>query len=120
MKGKLVRDGIVWGIVLWLIGYILGIIFFLFLPRVLIGWAIMPVGVVVSLYILLKKIKSDKIGYFIKVGIIWSCTAVLFDYLFLVMVFKPPDGYYKPDVYLYYGVTFLLPLLVGWKKSAKK
>jgi hypothetical protein len=31
--------------------------------------------------------------------------------------FHPPDGYYKPDVYLYYVSTFVLPLIVGWRKT---
>jgi len=43
--------------------------------------------------------------------------AVIFDYLFLVKMFKPTDGYYKLDVYLYYILTFLLPLIVGWRKK---
>jgi hypothetical protein len=41
----------------------------------------------------------------------------VFDYFLLVKVFKPVDGYYKLDVYLYYVLTFILPLIVGWRKS---
>jgi hypothetical protein len=35
-------------------------------------------------------------------------------------MFKPADGYYKLDVYLYYILTFALPLIVGWRKSTNK
>jgi len=37
--------------------------------------------------------------------------------LFIVKAFKPADGYYKLDVYLYYALTFALPLIVGWRKK---
>ena len=43
--------------------------------------------------------------------------AVICDYFFLVKAFNPADGYYKLDVYLYYGLTFILPLAVGLGKK---
>ena len=43
----------------------------------------------------------------------------MFDYLLIVKVFSPPDGYYKLDVYLYYALTFIMPLVVGWLKASK-
>ncbi|MGE5624192.1 MAG: hypothetical protein ACM3ZT_01435 [Bacillota bacterium] len=47
---------------------------------------------------------------------VWTALAVALDYLLIVKLLKPTDGYYKPDVYLYYALTFLLPLLAfGWK-----
>jgi nicotinamide riboside transporter PnuC len=52
-------------------------------------------------------------------AVIWTVIAVLFDYLFIVKAFKPADGYYKPDVYLYYALTFIVPLLIGWWKKSK-
>lgn len=79
----------------------------------------MPIGVIVTLWVLVKKIKG-KFPYFLKVAITWTLIAVIFDYLFLIKVFKPTDGYYKLDVYLYYLLTFLLPLVVGWRKNLAK
>jgi hypothetical protein len=38
---------------------------------------------------------------------------------FVEKKWMPADGYYKIDVYLYYAFTFLLPILVGWRKSQK-
>jgi len=51
---------------------------------------------------LIKKIKGDSFKYYLLLAISWTLIAIIFDYLFLVKVFKPADGYYKLDVYLYY------------------
>jgi hypothetical protein len=37
--------------------------------------------------------------------------------LFIVKLLNPADGYYKADVYLYYALTFISPLIVGWWKE---
>jgi len=38
---------------------------------------------------------------------------------FIVQAFKPADGYYKPEVYLYYALTLGNPLLAGWRKTQR-
>lgn len=106
-------DTVGWGFILWLIGYVLGIVLFVFVPSALLGWVIMPIGIVITLWVLLKKIKSRSLRYYLLLGVIWTLIAIFFDYIFLVKLFKPSDGYYKLDVYLYYILTFLLPLAVG-------
>ena len=118
MSKQLVRDAFGWGFALWLIGYVLGILLFAVVPGNLIGWVIMPIGIAVALWILLKKVKGDSLRYFAIVGLVWLLIAILCDYFFLVLLFKPADGYYKLDVYIYYAVTLLLPLAVGWRKQA--
>lgn len=55
---------------------------------------------------------------YIGLGMIWTLLAVLLDYLFIVKFFKSTD-YYKLDVYVYYALTFILPVLVGWYKKSK-
>jgi hypothetical protein len=65
---------------------------------------------------LLKKVKADSFHYYALLAIIWVLIAVVFDYIFLVKAFKLADGYYKLDVYIYYVLTFVLPLIVGWRK----
>lgn len=117
MTRKFLIDFLGWGILLWLIGYILGIVFYMFLPSSIIGWVIMPIGVLISLFILIKKIQSTSLKYYLIVALVWTLIAIIFDYFFLVKIFKPADGYYKLDVYLYYGLTFLLPILVGLRKK---
>jgi hypothetical protein len=120
MNRQLFKDSIGWGFILWLIGYLLGILFFMIVPAALIGWVIMPIGIAVILWVLLKKIKSNTLQYYFKIAIIWTLIAVVLDYFLLVKIFKPEDGYYKLDVYLYYALTFILPMTVGWRKTTSK
>lgn len=118
MKKQLFKDALLWGFVLWLFGYILGVIFFAFVPPEFIGWVITPFGVLFTIWVLFKKVKSEKFSDFILIAIAWSLIAIIFDYLLLVQVFHPADGYYKLDVYIYYLLTLLIPILFGWKKVA--
>ena len=120
MTKQFLKDAFLWGFILWLIGYVLGIVLFAIIPPSLIGWVIMPIGTAITLWVLFKKIKGDGFRYYLLLAISWTLIAMVFDYLFLVKVFKPEDGYYKLDVYLYYILTFTLPLLVGWRKSYKQ
>lgn len=113
------KDALVWGFVLWLIGYVLGIGLFMFVSPIMIGWVIMPVGIIITLWILLKKVQASSLWYYFFLAVVWVLIAVICDYFLLVKVFKPVDGYYKLDVYLYYALTFILPLLVGWRKTTK-
>lgn len=117
MNKQFLKDGLVWGFLLWLIGYILGIVFFMMVPPHLIGFVILPIGTAITLWVLIKKVKSTQINYYFWLAVIWTIMAVVFDYLFIVKAFKS-EGYYKPDVYLYYLLTFALPLVVSWRKSS--
>ena len=108
-----------WGFLLWLIGYGLSMILFSVVPLWAIGWIIMPIGVLITLWVLFKKIKAEDVQYYLKLAIVWTLIAIVFDYFFIVKAFKPADGYYKSDVYLYYTLTFILPLIV-WSIKSKK
>lgn len=118
MNKQFCKDAFGWGFVFWLIGYGLGIMLFTVVPMGMIGWIIMPIGVIITLWVLFKKIKGDSLQYYFGVAIVWALIAIIFDYFFLVKAFNPADGYYKFDVYLYYALTFLLPIAVGWYKKA--
>jgi hypothetical protein len=113
MNKSFFRDAFGWGFILWLIGYILGIALFMVVPPSQIGWVIMPVGVVITAYVAMKKVKGDSLGFYIILAVVWTLLAIVLDYFLLVRLFKPADGYYKLDVYIYYGLTFLIPLGVG-------
>ena len=89
------------------------------MPPSTLGWVIMPFGIAFTLWVLFKKIKSDSLKYFIILAAVWTAIAIIFDYLFLVLVFKPADGYYKLDVYIYYIVMYVLPIHVGRLKTRK-
>ncbi len=119
MSKQFLKDSLGWGFILWLIGYVLGIILFFVLPTSLIGWVILPIGLTITFLVLLKKVKGETLTYYFLLAIIWTMIAVFFDYLFIVKALKPEDGYYKLDVYLYYIFTVISPLIVGWWKTGQ-
>ena len=116
MNKQILKDSVGWGLVLWLIGYALGIILFMIVPPSMIGWIITPIGTALTLWVLFKKVKDKSFRYYLLLAFVWVFIAIIFDYFFLVKAFNPADGYYKPDVYLYYALTFILPIVVGLKK----
>jgi hypothetical protein len=119
MKRQLLRDSLGWGFTLWLIGYVLGIVLFFVLPSSVIGWVIMPVGIVVTLWVLTRRVKVNLFQHFVILAAAWAAIAVVCDYLFIVKAFGPADGYYKLDVYLYYVLTLTMPVAVGWWKTTR-
>jgi hypothetical protein len=119
MKKVFVKDAFGWGFVLWLIGYLLGMVLFFIVPPALLGWTIMPFGIAITLWVILKKIKHSERQYYFNLAAIWTFLAIVLDYLFIVKLLNPKGGYYKPDVYLYYTLTLLLPLIGYWWKTRK-
>jgi len=117
-KKKIILNTLLWGFLLWIFGYILGFIFFAFVPKEAIGWYIMPFGIIATLWVLFKKIERESFGCYVGLGVIWTVMAIVLDYIFIVLLLKSA-GYYKPDVYLYYILTFILPVAVGWYKFNK-
>ncbi len=117
MNKQLLKDSLGWGLALWFIGYVLGIILFFQLPSQLIGWVIMPIGIIIIFWVLLNKVNGNNFQYYLILSVIWTMIAMSFDYLFIVQAFKPTDGYYKLDVYLYYAITFISPLIAAWWKK---
>jgi len=116
---KFFKDAVGWGAGLWFIGWVLGIIAFMVVPANMIGWVVSPIGILITLWVLLKKVHGENMAYYLKIAVVWTVIAIVFDYLFLVLLFKPAGGYYKLDVYFYYATTFLLPLFVGYFKVKK-
>jgi hypothetical protein len=51
------------------------------------------------------------VRYYAGVGVAWALIAVVLDYLFIVLLFQAT--YYGFDVFVYYGMTFLIPVGVG-------
>ena len=95
MNKQLLKDTLGWGFVLWMIGYVLGIILFMIVPSSLLGWIIMPIGTIITLWVLFKKVKGNSLRYYLFLAISWTLIAIIFDYFFLVKAFKPADGYYN-------------------------
>lgn len=117
-RSLILLSNMFWGYMLWLVGYVLGIVFYSFVPKKQIGFYILPLGVALTLWVLFKKIKRESFLCYIGVGVFWTVIAVILDYLCIVRLFNSPD-YYKMDVYLYYALTFVLPVAVGWYKKSK-
>ncbi len=119
MDDRMLAD-IGWGFVLWLIGYALGILLFFVLPPSLIGWAILPIGTIITIFVLLRKVGGGSLARYAALAAAWTAIAIVLDYLFIVVLLHPADGYYKPDVYAYYALTFILPLAAGCWRGLKK
>ena len=120
MDGPLLRDSLGWGAALWLIGYAMGVVLFFVLPPAAIGWVITQIAVVITSWVLLRKVQVGGVRRDLMVAIAWTLIAVVLDYLFIVRLLAPVDGYYKADVYLYYALTLLMPPAIGWWKRARR
>jgi len=118
MNTRFAKDAFGWGFLLWLFGYVFGIVLFVVVPASMIGWVITPIGSALTIRVLWKKVGADSLRQYLRLSVVWTVIAIACDFLFLVSVFKPADGYYKLDVYLYYALMFVLPLLVGWHKTS--
>jgi hypothetical protein len=114
MSRLLTRDVLGWGLLLWLVGYLLGFVFYAFVPPQLIGWFVMPLAIALTYFVLWRWIRVDSSHKAVLLGIGWSVIAIGADYLFIVKLLNPPDGYYKLDVYLYYLITLALPVAAAW------
>lgn len=120
MTKRFFKEACIWGFVLWLIGYLMGIILFFIVPADMIGWLITPIGIVIMLWVLAKKIKGGSLRYYLQMAFVWTLLAIVLDYIFNVRLFNIGSSYYKADVYIYYAVTFLLPLVYGYKRAPRK
>jgi len=116
MNKHLTRDALGWGILLWLIGYVLSILLFFIAPSHLIGWIIAPIGTVIATWIAFRKLRGDTFAHYALVAITWLALALIGDYLLIVKAFNPADGYYKPAVYVYYALAVAIPLIAGWRR----
>lgn len=112
-----VKNNLIWGFLLWLFGYLASFVLFFLVPPSYIGWILMPLGIIITLWVLLKRIKVNEHNEYIIVGIIWLLIAIVFDYFLIVKALNPVDGYYKPSVYIYYVLTLILPIAVCFYKK---
>jgi len=114
------KEALGWGFTLWLIGYMLGIALIAIVGPSMVGWVILPIGIAITVWVLLRRVRSVGRLQFLVLGAVWTTIAIAMDYICIVKAFHPADGYYKLDVYLYYLLTFLLPLAVGWWKAVDR
>ena len=70
----------------------------------------MPIAIGLTCVVLWKWCRVNSTSKSILLGIAWSGIPIVCDYLLIVKLLSPPDGYYKFDVYLYYLITLVLPM----------
>ena len=117
IRTKLI-DIFVFGILIWFIGYVASIVLYPFIPSNLLGWILCIIFTPITFLIAYFRFKERKqpMKCYIGVAVFWTVIAVIFDYLFIVRLFHAVD-YYKADVFVYYSVTFLIPIIIGLSKK---
>ena len=118
---QFIKDTAGLGIALWLIGYLASLVLFMSPYAGIMGWILLIVFTPVTVAIVywwFRKRESLHLKYYAEVGIAWVIIAVVFDYLFIVLLFQAT--YYGIDVFVYYAVTFLIPVGVGYYLIKKK
>ena len=108
------------GFGLWLAGFLASLPLFFVLPPGLLGWVLFAVFAPITVFVAYLRFHKRQLSlaHFIGVALAWLAIAIVFDYIFIVVMFKSVD-YYKLDVFLYYATTFLIPLAVGLKYAKK-
>ena len=79
MAKQFYKDAFGWGFILWLICYALGIMLFTIVPLSVVGWIIMPIGTIITIWVLVTKIHAESFQYYALVAFIWAIIAVVFD-----------------------------------------
>lgn len=108
-----VKDTVGLGTGLWLIGYLASLALFFTPFAAHTGWIITAVFTPLTIAITRWwfRARDLPLTYYIGVGLAWTAIAVVFDYLFIVLLFQA--AYYALDIFVYYALTFLIPVGVG-------
>ena len=114
----LLKDTVVLGVLLWLLGYIASLLLFVSPFAGIMGWILIAVFTPVSVIIVWRWFtgRDLPLAYYAGLGIAWTVIAVVFDYLFIVLLFSAT--YYGLDVFVYYAITFLIPVCIGLLEMA--
>lgn len=112
-----IKDTAGLGIFFWLFGYLTSIVLYFTPFANSMGWIITAVFTPVTIAITWWwfRTRSPPLTYYAAVGIAWTVIAVVLDYLFIVLLFQAT--YYSADVFVYYAITFLIPVGVGLVKA---
>ena len=107
------KDTVGLGTALWLLGYLVSLALFFTPLAGVMGWIITAVFTPVTVGVAWWRFRGRDLplAYYAGVGLAWTAIAVVLDYLFIVRLFDAV--YYAPDVFVYYALTFLIPVGVG-------
>jgi hypothetical protein len=109
-----IKDTAGLGSFFWLTGYIASMVLFFSPVAGIMGWILLVVFTPVTVAITWWWFRSRErlpLQYYAGIGLGWMLIAMVLDFLFIVLLFQ--TAYYKPDVFVYYLVTFLIPVGVG-------
>ncbi len=108
-----ILDTVGLGTGLWLFGYLASLVLFFTPVAGIMGWIITAVFTPVTIAVAWWRFRERDLPlkYYAGVGLAWTMIAIVLDYLFIVQFFRA--DYYGPDVFLYYALTFLIPVGVG-------
>lgn len=114
-------DTVGWGLILWLVGFALGMMLFPFVPVKYIGLPILAVYIPLTIFIAYKRFKNfgASTSYYFLVAAVWFGLALVLDYILIVRAFKS-ENYYDFDAMIYYFATFLIPSIIGFKYGRKE
>ena len=108
-----IKDTAGLGTGLWLVGYLASLLLFFSPFAGSMGWVLLvfctPVTIAVAWWWF--RVRDLALTYYAGVGAAWTVIAVVLDYLFIVLLFQAT--YYGFDVFVYYAMTFLIPVGVG-------
>jgi len=111
---QVVKDTAGLGTGLWLIGYLASLVLFFTPFAGVMGWILLVIFTPVTIAITwwwFRERETLPLQYYAGVGVAWVLIAVVLDYLFIVLLFQA--AYYEADVFVYYALTFLIPVGVG-------
>ena len=74
---------------------------------------------VVTILVVLTRVRTGSAARDAVVAVAWTAIAIAMDYVFMVVLLHPADGYYHADVLLYYALTLALPIAGGWWKRRR-
>ncbi len=114
-----IRDMVGLGMGFWLLGYLLSLALFFSPFASSMGWILLAVCTPVTIAITWWWFRRRDLPlvYFVKVGLAWTVIAIVLDFLFIIILLQAT--YYGPDVFVYYALTFLIPVGVGYYLSGR-
>lgn len=115
MKKYALVDTLVYGLVIWLVGFVLGMVLFPFVEISVMGWILMPVTLIVALFLSMRirrKRSAAAVSTFIGVGLSWVALSLILDYAILVKGYSA-ENFYDVDIIIYYIGVLLIPIIVS-------
>ena len=111
---QVIKDTAGLGTGLWLIGYLTSLVLFFTPFAGIMGWILLVIFTPITIAITwwwFRERETLPLQYYAGVGVAWVLIAVVLDYLFIVQLFQVT--YYEVDVFVYYALTFLIPVGIG-------